>query len=114
MRILTSIIFLLFAIFPATAGERRLQPCQYNNGKWIQVRSIDNERNFTLEWDDGPRMTYTWVGSNLDHWNITDTKGGRWHYDDHRTGGGFTLINIDNGNTIKCLATKTWNPNGDF
>ena len=96
----------LAAAVPGLAGERRLQPCQFNGGKWIQVRNIDNGPAFTLEWDDGPRMTYVWKGSNADRWNITDTKGGAWIYSDHRNGGGFTLTNLDNGNTIKCLGTK--------
>lgn len=104
------IIFALLAFvtqWPLAAYEaQRLQPCQYNNGKWIQVRSSGIGKRFTLEWEDGPSMTYTWVGSNLDIWNIVDTKGGRWHYDDNRTMGGFTLVNIDNGNQIKCLSTK--------
>ena len=88
------------------AGERRFRPCQFNRGKWIQVLSIDNGPKFTLAWDDGPRMTYTWIGSNADRWNITDTLGGKWNYYDHRTQGGMTLTNLDNGNTIKCLATN--------
>ena len=91
---------------PVQAGMRRLQPCQYNGGEWIQVRSIDNGPAFTLEWDDGPRMSYAWRGSNADRWNITDTIGGRWNYLDHRNHGGFTLTNLDNGNKIKCLGTQ--------
>ena len=91
------------ALSPAAmAGGRRMQPCQYNSGSWIQVRNIDNGGAFTLEWADGPRMTYVWKGSNADRWNITDTLGGRWNYFDHRNGSGFTLRNLDNGNTIKC------------
>ncbi|KZR72710.1 hypothetical protein PMIT1313_00066 [Prochlorococcus marinus str. MIT 1313] len=106
MKFLAAIAVALLSASPTLAGERRLQPCQYNSGKWIQVRSIDNGSTFTLEWDDGPRMSYTWRGSNLDHWNVTDTKGGRWHYTDHRNQGGFTLMNINNGNQIKCLGVK--------
>jgi hypothetical protein len=80
-------------------------PCQFNNGKWIQVESVDNAKTFTLTWDDGPKMTYAWVGSNADRWNITDKLGGKWNYNDHRTKGGFTLTHLDNGNKIKCLST---------
>ena len=80
-------------------------PCQFNDGKWIKVESIDNAKTFTLTWDDGPKMTYRWVGSNADRWNITDTLGGKWNYYDYRTKGGFTLTHLDNGNKIKCLGT---------
>ena len=97
---------LLIAATPAISREGRMQPCQYNDGKWIQVRSTDNGGAFTLEWDDGPRMSYVWRGSNADRWNITDTLGGRWQYFDHRNQGGFTLTNIDNVNKIKCLGTR--------
>ena len=81
-------------------------PCQFNDGKWIQVESIDNAKTFTLIWDDGPRMTYRWVGSNADRWNIADKLGGKWNYNDHRTKGGFTLTNLTNGNKIKCLSAS--------
>ena len=81
-------------------------PCQFNDGKWIQVESIDNASTFTLIWDDGPKMTYSWVGSNADRWNITDALGGKWNYNDHRTKGGFTLTHLENGNKIKCLGTR--------
>ena len=81
-------------------------PCQFNDGKWTQVESTDNAKTFTLIWDDGPKMTYRWVGSNADRWNITDTLGGKWNYYDHRTKGGFTLTHLDNGNKIKCLGTS--------
>ena len=101
-----AIAALLLAATPVIGGERRMQPCQYNGGKWIQARSIDNGGAFTLEWDDGPRMSYVWRGSNADRWNITDTLGGRWNYYDHRNQGGFTLTNLDNENKIKCLGTK--------
>ena len=47
------------------------------------MESIDNAKTFTLTWDDGPKMTYR-VGSNADRWNITDTLGGKWNYNDHR------------------------------
>ena len=97
---------LLLAAAPVISGERRMQPCQYNCGKWIQVRSIDNGGAFTLQWDDGPRMSYVWRGSNADRWNITDTLGGHWNYSDHRTKGGFTLTNLDNRSKIKCLGTE--------
>ena len=95
---------LLIAATPAISRERRMQPCQYNGGKWIQVEVSSNP--FHLKWDDGPQMTYTWVGSNADRWNITDKLGGRWQYYDHRNQGGFTLTNIDNGNKIKCLGPR--------
>ena len=104
MNTLTVITSLFLAISPAVASER-FQPCQFNSGKWIQIRNLDNGPAFTLEWDDGPKMTYVWRGSNADQWNITDTKGGRWHYHDHRSGGGFELTNLDNKNEIRCLGT---------
>ena len=93
-------------VSPVVAGERRLQPCQYNDGKWIQVRSIDNGDAFTLEWDDGPRMSYVRLTDANGRWNVTDTLGGRWDYTDYGNGGGFTLNNLSNGNTIKCLGTE--------
>ena len=105
MKKISPLLTLLLIALPGLAGERRLQPCQFNGGKWIQVRSVDNGSAFTLEWDDGPRMSYVWRGANADRWNITDSLGGRWQYFDHRTGGGFTLTNLENGNKIKCLAT---------
>ena len=94
------------ALMPKTAqaDERRFQPCQYNGGKWVQVQVSSDP--FHLKWDDGPQMTYTWVASVADRWNLTDKLGGRWNYSDHRTFGGFTLTNIDNGNRIKCVTTK--------
>ena len=97
-------------VSPVVAGERLLIPCQYNGGKWIQVDYIDNMgRNdtFTLEWDDGPRMTYRWQNPDAQdgHFNVKDTLGGRWDYTNHGPGG-FTLDNRDNGNTIKCLGTR--------
>ena len=33
---------LLIAATPAISREGRMQPCLYNGGKWIQVRSTDN------------------------------------------------------------------------
>ena len=81
-------------------------PCQFNDGKWIQVENIDDVKTFTLIWDDGPKMTYRWVGSSADRWNITDTLGGQWNYYDHRTKGGFTLTNLANKNKIKCLGNS--------
>ena len=94
-------------VSPVIAGERRLLPCQYNGGKWTQVHYIDDTRRnntFTLEWDDGPRMTYTWQSPDP-HFNVTDTLGGSWDYTNHGPGG-FTLDNRENGNTIKCLGTR--------
>lgn len=93
----------LLTISPAIANAQRLQPCQFNNGKWIQVRVTEIGNGFKLAWDDGPRMTYTTHGSMADRWNVTDRLGGRWHLSDHRNNAGFTLINIDNQNRIKCV-----------
>lgn len=93
-------------IVPRMKTKTTKIPCQYNNGKWTQVESIDDAETFTLIWDDGPKMTYRWVGSNADRWNITDALGGKWNYKDHRTKGGFTLTHLDNGNKIKCLGTS--------
>ena len=103
-------------VSPVVAGERRLQPCQYNGGKWTQVHHIDNrgrDGEFTLEWDDGPRMTYRLTASSqasfrnnpYGPFTVTDTLGGRWDYNQYGNGG-FDLENRDNGNTIKCLGTR--------
>ena len=94
----------LGTIAPTVARESRRIPCQFNGGKWMEVRNVDNGPAFTLEWEDGKKMSYVWRGSNADYWNITDIIGGAWHYSDHRTMGGFTLTNLQNGNTIKCLS----------
>ncbi len=93
-------------VSPVIAGERRLLPCQYNGGKWTQVHYIDDtgrNNTFTLEWDDGPRMTYRWQSKD-GALIVTDTLSGRWDYINF--GNSFTLENRDNGNTIKCLETR--------
>lgn len=77
--------------------------CKFNNGSWIDVDSVDRGSTFSLNWNDGKKMTYQWVGSNADRHNITDTLGGKWRYSDHRTKGGMTLTNLSNGNKIVCL-----------
>lgn len=84
------------------AQSQRLQPCSFNGGRWIQVRNVDMGRTFRLEWSDGPRMTYTWVGANADRHNLTDSLGGAWNFSDFRNGRGFRLYNLSNGNRIVC------------
>ena len=93
-------------VSPVVAGERRLLPCQYSGGKWTQVHYIDDmgrNKTITLEWDDGPRMTYTWHREGL---YVTDSLGGQWDLSMGVPEGGFRLINDENGNTIKCLGTR--------
>jgi len=104
--IVLQMLAVLFMAPPASATTTRAQPCQYNDGQWLEVVSIDRGSTFTLVWSDGPKQTYRWVGSNADRHNITDSLGGRWRYSDHRTRGGFTLTNLDNGNQIRCLSTE--------
>ena len=81
-----------------------MQPCQYNGGKWTQVHYIDNNDAFTLEWDDGPRMTY-FINNSEGPFIVTDALSGRWDHTEYGNGG-FILENRDNGNTIKCLGTR--------
>lgn len=99
----TTAIAMLVTAAPDASARSWSQYCQFNGGRSISVRNTDNGGAFTLQWSDGPRMTYVWRGSNADRWNITDTLGGRWNYYDHRTKGGFTLRNLQNGNVIQCF-----------
>lgn len=92
----------LLAGTAARAQSQRTQPCSFNGGRWIQVRHVDMGPTFRLEWSDGPRMTYTWVGSTADRHNLTDSLGGAWHYSDQKNGRGFSLSNLSNGNRIVC------------
>ena len=104
---LTAAALALFsAVSPVVAGKRGMLPCQYNGGKWTQVHYIDDtgrNNTFTLEWDDGPLMTYRFQSEDRPL-IVTDTLSGRWYYTNN--GNGFTLDNRDNGNTIKCLGTR--------
>ena len=93
------------AIIPsgdAKGQSPRIQPCSFNGGQWIQTRNIDKGRTFSLEWSDGPRMTYAWVGSSGDTRNVVDSLGGAWQFNAHAKDGGFTLYNSQNGNRIVC------------
>ena len=64
--------------------------------------SKDEGRTFTLRDQEWRATTYTWVGANLDHHNITSDKGEEFHYQDHRNGGGFTLTSLNETKVIKC------------
>ena len=104
----TALLAATAALLMAGASQAAKLPtqfCQFNGGQWLEAETIDRGSTFTLLWSDGPRQTYRWVGSNADRHNITDSLGGRWQYWDHRTRGGMTLTNLDNGNKIICLAT---------
>ena len=88
---------------PGFAGNERNLICIQNNGSFEKnVKSIDKGPTFTLVWDDQLEKNFKWVASNQDRHNITDKDGTPWHYHDHRTGGGMTLINLDNKNQIYC------------
>ena len=40
--------------------NRRIR-CQYNGGKWTEVHYTNqSDGDFTLIWDDSPRMSYVW------------------------------------------------------
>ena len=93
--------------------NRRI-PCQYNGGKWTEVHYINQDENygdFTLTWDDGPRMSYVWdkPGHGTYSFMVTDKLGGRWGviYPGYPSRPGdnsaFMLTNHDNNNVIKCL-----------
>ena len=88
-------------------------PCQYNGGKWTEVYYTNqSDGDFTLIWDDGPRMSYRWdkPGHGTFTFMVTDKLGGRWgvgYAGDRSKPGesnsGFVLTNYDNNNVIKCL-----------
>ena len=92
--------------------NRRIR-CQYNAGKWTEVHYTNqSDGDFTLIWDDSPRMSYVWdkPGHGTYSFMVTDKLGGRWEVDyagDHSKPGesniGFVLAHSDNNNVIKCL-----------
>ena len=102
IRLTLTALALVAGSLPALAQNEEPQLCQFNGGKWIEVITTDNGPAFTLKWADGPSMSYVWIASHADRWNVTDSLGGRWNFYDYRTGGGVKLTNLDNGNTIYC------------
>ena len=97
-----AIILGLSAGSPGLAGEKNISYCSENNGSWEKVNSIDKGKIFILQWKGLPKKTFKWIASNADRHNITDNDGDTWNYNDHRTGGGMTLTNLENKNTIEC------------
>ena len=60
--------------------NRRIR-CQYNGGKWTEVHYTNqSDGDFTLIWDDSPRMSYVWdkPGHGTYSFMVTDKLGGRW------------------------------------
>ena len=92
--------------------NRRIR-CQYNGGKWTEVHYTNqSDGDFTLIWDDSPRMSYVWdkPGHGTYSFMVTDKLGGRWgvSYAGDRSkpgesNSGFVLTNSENNNAIKCL-----------
>ncbi len=84
-------------------------PCQYNGGKWTEVKHLakhDNSGNFTLKWDDGPKMSYIWdpnYGDGTTDLMLTDKLGGRWQWSANEDSDGWRLTNVQNQNQINCL-----------
>jgi hypothetical protein len=94
-----------FAVLPwgqAIAGDINIQPCRFNGGKWIQVKTVKEGGRFTLNWADGPRMTYTLERSGSNTLHALDSLGGQWDLKSTSANGGLSLYNPSNGNRIVC------------
>lgn len=74
--------------------------CNYNNQTAMRCTLDGDAETLTIIWQDGVTDTYQKVGSNADRVNLIDTRGGEWHYFDHRNCRDFEIINVDNGNRI--------------
>jgi hypothetical protein len=93
------------AVFPsgqAIAQDIKIQPCSFNEGRWIQTLFIRDGKGFRLDWSDGPKMTYTLASGDNAVIQYLDSLGGRWRYSASSANKGFTLYNPKNGNKIVC------------
>jgi hypothetical protein len=85
-----------FAVLPwsrASAQDIKIQPCSFNGGRWIQTRYVPEARGFKLDWSDGPKMTYTLAKPDDTTQQVTDSLGGKWHYNKSTGNEGFSLSN---------------------
>jgi len=98
-----------FAVLPwgrAIAQDIKIQPCNFNGGRWIQTRYVPEGREFKLDWSDGPKMTYTLATPDDTTQQVTDSLGGKWRYNKSTGNDGFTLSNLTNGNRIICAQAQ--------
>ena len=86
----------------AIAQDIQIRPCSFNGGRWVQTRYAREGNKFSLDWSDGPNMTYTLAMAHDETFHYLDSLGGRWDYKPLGTGEGFTLSNLKNGNKIVC------------
>lgn len=106
------IISLAIAIATGAAlcPQANADTCTFNNENPMSctVSSSLNsgKAQITITWEDGASDTYTNVGSNADRVNQLDSRGGRWHYHDHRNCRDWDLINVDNGNIIRFVGDE--------
>jgi hypothetical protein len=101
----------MFPSSQAIAQDSKIQPCSFNGGRWIQTRSIREDKGFRLDWSDGPKMTYTLASGDNAVIQYLDPLGGRWRYSASSANKGFTLYNPKNGNKIVCdqaIASNTF------
>lgn len=70
--------------------------CSYNGKTPIPSKLTWRRTGFTINWSDGPRMSYTWNGRST----VFDSLGGRWSY--QGVGNLLEMNNLGNGNSIRC------------
>jgi hypothetical protein len=92
----------MFPSGQAIAQDIKIYPCSFNGGRWIQTRYVPEARGFKLDWSDGPKMTYTLAKPDDTTQQVTDSLGGKWHYNKSTGNEGFSLSNLTNGNSIIC------------
>ena len=76
--------------------------CSMDGGPEQPWHSKDEGETFTLRNHLWHTNEFTWVGPNSARHNITSDDGQRFHYQDHRNGGGFTLHSLSDTKVIKC------------
>lgn len=107
---LTISLGLAIAVATAICSRANADTCTFNNENPMSctVSSSYNsgKAQVTITWDDGVSDTYTNIGSNADRVNHLDSRGGRWHYNDHRNCRDWDLVNVDNGNIIRVVGDE--------
>jgi hypothetical protein len=84
------------------AEAQGVRTCSFNGGQRIQVDLFERANGFTIEWSDGPRMSYRNLNVGGDTQKFVDSLGGQWWWNSHRDGIGFNLYNPNNQNRISC------------
>jgi hypothetical protein len=99
--------FLVITAVFAVCQKANADTCTFNNENPMKCdvssSNVNGKFQLTITWEDGASDIYTMVGSNAERVNHIDSRGGRWHYYDHRNCRDADFINVDNGNIIRII-----------